>query len=72
MAIELLKGFFRRTTPANISHLICMLFSTDLTPPTLRATWIALVASAWEVTEPFSRTVPLMVSTMIPLEFRAG
>ena len=56
----------------NISYLICILLSTDLTPPTLRATWIALAASDGEVTEPFSRTVPPEVSTVIPLEFRPG
>lgn len=72
MDIELLRNPCRRTTPAHSFYLICMLFSTALTPPTLRATWIALVASACEVTEPFSRTVPLTVSTTIPLEFKAG
>jgi len=72
MAIELLKVSFDELRLPNIFHLICMLLSTALTPPTLRATSIALVASAWEVTKPLSRTVPLKVSTPIPLEFRAG
>jgi hypothetical protein len=67
-----LACFGYRPSIPNISYLIVMLFSTALTPPTRRATSIALVASVWEVTEPPSRTVPLKVSTLIPLEFRPG
>src|SRR5271157_5991121 len=49
-----------------------MAFLTDLTPGTLRATAIALLMSACELTKPLSCTTPLKVSTLISADFSDG
>ena len=49
-----------------------MSFFTPSTPFTLRATSIALLISACELTKPLNWTVPLKVSTLISVALKAG
>lgn len=53
-------------------YLTCMLFVTDVTPPTSPATATALSAASCELTKPLNCTRPRKVSTLISITLRSG